>query len=280
LRSYIYLLNFFHKADKIRRDSYNIGSAHILVNQMDFQEFIANLTQEDLDLITQEFNKRQDKIPIYKYSKIRDVDLRILVDIEENLDIQIFNTWINHDIALSPEVENFLAELIQNNQALIKSYNEEELKVKFLGLLFYKVNFKSLENNFRDYYELPLTYKTDKFILSGTIDFAVSKGLVYSQRPYFFIQEFKQGEKYSNPRPQLLAELISAVELNNFIFIKGAYVIGAIWNFVILEKLALNKYQYFISQNFDSTKIADLKQIYKMLIFVKQEIINLIKNEG
>ncbi len=247
---------------------------------MDFQEFIANLTQEDLDLITQEFNKRQDKIPIYKYSKIRDVDLRILVDIEENLDIQIFNTWINHDIALSPEVENFLAELIQNNQALIKSYNEEELKVKFLGLLFYKVNFKSLENNFRDYYELPLTYKTDKFILSGTIDFAVSKGLVYSQRPYFFIQEFKQGEKYSNPRPQLLAELISAVELNNFIFIKGAYVIGAIWNFVILEKLALNKYQYFISQNFDSTKIADLKQIYKMLIFVKQEIINLIKNEG
>ncbi|KOR27873.1 hypothetical protein TI05_18070 [Achromatium sp. WMS3] len=208
LRSYIYLLKFFHKADKIRHDSYNIGSAHILVNQMDFQEFIANLTQEDLDLITQEFNKRQNKIPIYKYSKIRDVDLRILVDIEENLDIQIFNTWINHDITLSPEVENFLAELIQNNQALIKSYNEEELKVKFLGLLFYKVNFKSLENNFRDYYELPLTYKTDNFILSGTIDFAVSKGLVYSQRPYFFIQEFKQGEKYSNPRPQLLAELI------------------------------------------------------------------------
>jgi uncharacterized protein YfkK (UPF0435 family) len=42
--------------------------------------------------------------------------------------------------------------------------------------------------------------------------------------------------------------------------------------FVILEKLAKDKYQYFISQNFDSTKIEDLKDIYKNLCFVKHEI--------
>jgi hypothetical protein len=246
---------------------------------MNFQKFIENLTQEDLDLINKEFSKRENKIPIYQYSKIRDIDLRNLVDIEENLDTQIFNTWLNHNLSISKEIEVFLTELIQNNYALIKSYNEEELKVKFLALLLYKVNFNSIENNFRDYYELPLTYKTDKFILSGTVDFVVSKGLVYSKKPYFFIQEFKKGEEYSNPRPQLLAELISALELNDFKLIKGAYIIGAIWNFVILEKLAENKYQYFVSPNFDSTKIEDLKQIYNLLLFVKQEIINLIKNE-
>jgi hypothetical protein len=70
-----------------------------------------------------------------------------------------------------------------------------------------------------------------------------------------------------------LAELISAIELNNWITIKGAYIVGAIWRFVILEKLEKNKYQYFVSQNFDSTKIEDLKDIYKNLMFVKNESI-------
>jgi hypothetical protein len=247
---------------------------------MNFQEFIENLTKEDLELINKEFAKRENKIPTYQYSKITDIDLRNLVNIEENLNTQIFNTWFNNNITISNEIEFFLIELIQNNDVLIKSYNEEELKVKFLALLLYKVNFKSIENNFRDFYELQLTYKTHNFIFSGTVDFVVSKGLVYSQKPYFFIQEFKKSEEYSNPRPQLLAELISAVELNDFKIIKGAYIIGAIWNFVILEKLAENKYQYFVSPNFDSTKIEDLKNIYKNLLVIKDEILNTIKNES
>jgi hypothetical protein len=247
---------------------------------MNFQEFIKNLTKEDLELINKEFAKRENQIPVYKYSKIKDIDLRNLVDIEENLDTQIFNTWINNDFTISNEIECFLIELIQNHGVLIKSYNEEELKVKFLALILYKVDFKSIENNFRDFYELQMTYKTNKFIFSGTADFVVSKGIVYSQKPYFFIQEFKKGEEYSNPRPQLLAELISAVELNDFKTIKGAYIVGAIWNFVILEKLAENKYQYFVSENFDSTKIEDLKKIYKNLLFVKDEIINMIQESA
>jgi len=44
-----------------------------------------------------------------------------------------------------------------------------------------------------------------------------------------------------------------------------------------LEKLELHKYQYFISQNFDSTKIEDLKSIYKNLLFVKNEILTMVE---
>ena len=139
------------------------------------------------------------------------------------------------------------------------------------------MEFKSYENEFREFYELPLTYKTDRFIFNGTVDFVVSKGLVDSKKPYFFIQEFKRSEEYGNPRPQLLAELISGVELNRWKFIKGAYIIGGNWHFVILEKLDTNKYQYFISQNFDSTKLEDLKKIYKNLLFIKNEIIATIR---
>jgi len=75
-------------------------------------------------------------------------------------------------------------------------------------------------------------------------DFLISKGF-FPEEPYFFIQEFKKSIKYDDPRPQLLAELISAVELNKFNSMKGAYIVVAIWHFVILEKIGTN--QYFFS---------------------------------
>ena len=50
---------------------------------------------------------------------------------------------------------------------------------------------------------------------------------------------------------------------------------GGHWH-TILEKLERNKYQYFNSQTFDSTKIEDLKAIYKNLLFVKNEILAMV----
>ncbi len=246
---------------------------------MSLEELISNLTTEDLDLINKEFTKRQNKIPSFQFSKIRDVDLKKLVNIKENLSRNIFKTWFNQNIVINSETELFLKQLIDENEILIKSYKEEDLKIYFISPLLNKINFKSFENEVRGYYEEKLTYKTENFIFSGTTDFLVSKGLTESEKPYFFIQEFKKAEEYSNPRPQLLAELITGVELNNWTFIKGAYIIGAIWNFVILEKLGKDKYQYFISQNFDSTKIEDLKDIYKNLCVVKHDIFEMVKTD-
>ncbi len=73
----------------------------------------------------------------------------------------------------------------------------------------------------------------------------------------------------------VLAELISAVELNGWKQIKGAYIIGENWNFVILEKLDKDKYQYFISRTFNSTVLENLTKIFKNLLFVKNEIIQM-----
>jgi len=222
--------------------------------------------------------KTETEIPIYQYSKIRDIELKQLFDIERNLDDSIFDEWLNNSIEIDKATEVFLKDLIADNKSLIEIYSEEDLKVNFIVPILNRVRFKSYEKKIRDFYELRMTYKTSKFVLNGTIDFVVSEGLVESKKPYFFIQEFKRSEEYGNPRPQLLAELISAVELNDWKFIKGAYIIGGSWHFAILEKLDFGKYQYFVSQNFDSTKIEDLKSIYKNLLFVKNEIMNRVKN--
>ena len=217
------------------------------------------------------------KIPIFTFSQIKDIDLESVINIEQNFDNSIFDEWLNCDIKMKKRDIVFLEKLLIKNQNLIKHYNEEDLKIHFLTPIFHKVDFQSYKNGFRDFYNEVLTYKTDKFIFTGNTDFVVSKGFKYAKKPYFFIQEFKKGIKGSDPEPQLLAEMISGIELNSYKTIKGAYIVGENWNFVILEKLGKDKYQFFVSKTFNSTNIKDLKGIFKNLLFIKNEIIAGIK---
>ena len=224
--------------------------------------------------------KNGNGIPTYNFSKIKTEELKSVVDIKENLiDDTIFDKWFNDKITITTKKKNFLKKLIEKNIKLINIYDEEDLKVNFIVPLILDIDFLILKDNIRSFYHEPLRYETDKFIFNGKADFIVSKGLKIAEKPYFFIQEFKKGKVRTDPEPQLLAELISAIELNNEISMKGAYIIGATWNFVILEKLGKNKYQYFLSHNFNSTNIEDLKSIYKNLMFIKKELIKMTKKE-
>jgi hypothetical protein len=213
------------------------------------------------------------EIPIYTFGTISFKDLEFIVSLKRNISTIVFNDWFEAEIQINQNDQVFFDNLIRENYFLIESYNEEELKVKFISPILNRVKFTDVVYEIRDFYEQQMTYKTDRFILTGTTDFLVSKGLEYSKKPYFFIQEFKKSIRNDDPRPQLLAELISAVELNDFKVIKGAFIIGGNWNFVILDKLDHDKYQYFVSHTLNATNINDLLQIYKNLIFVKQEII-------
>ncbi|EJF07189.1 hypothetical protein ThvES_00007500 [Thiovulum sp. ES] len=242
---------------------------------MSVQEFLENITLEELEELRQKKLEMVGEIPSFSYSKIRFSDLENLVNLQHSLKGLRFKSWFENSLNISKETEEFLERLLVRNADLIKYFDEEDLKVHFLTPLFLKVDFFSLEKEQRDFYNERVTYKTDRFILNGEVDFVFSKGIFKSQTPYFFIQEFKEGKSPSDPEPQLLAELIAGVELNSWKEIKGAYIVGAIWNFVILEKVGENSYQYFVSENFDSTKIEDLKNIYKNLLFIKDEVMKL-----
>ena len=221
---------------------------------------------------------KEDTIPTYQFSKITHNILKKLVSIKKSLDNSVFDEWFRFDMKIDNETTLMFENLIEDNYKLIESYSEEDLKVNFIIPILNKVHFKSYENEFRDYYELSLRYETKDFIFNGTTDFAVSKGLVESEEPYFFIQEFKKGQQEGYPESQLLAELISAVEINKWEDIKGAYIIGSLWFFVVLRKLDNNKYQYFVSKKFDSMRIDDLERIYQNLLYIKQEIIKIVKD--
>jgi hypothetical protein len=243
---------------------------------MSLETFLENITIEELEELKR-LKESQSKIKTYSFSKITYSQLNSIVDIKRFYDYKVFDSWFDNDIKLLNKDKTFLQNLIEENIFLIHKYKEEDLKVKFLTPILNRIKFLDFDNNFRDFYNEKLLYETDTFNLNGETDFVVANGLEYSQKPYFFIQEFKKGQVSTDPEPQLLAELIAAVELNDWSKIKGAYIVGSIWNFVILERLEKHKYQYYVSQNFDSTKINDLKDIYKNLLFVKNEIIQMIK---
>ena len=131
-------------------------------------------------------------LPTYQYSRIRDRDLKQLFQIEQVLAGQRFDAWFQEPVQVNEEMATFLTELLEDNTALIERYSEEDLKINFIAPLLKKVRFKSFEKQVREYYELPMTYATERFVLSGTVDFVVSEGLLESKRPYFFIQEFKK----------------------------------------------------------------------------------------
>ncbi|MEA3229172.1 MAG: hypothetical protein U9P38_08895 [Campylobacterota bacterium] len=243
---------------------------------MSLEQFLNNITIEELEELKELKELQNNTIQTYSFSSIKYEELETLVSIEENINKQdIFSTWLENDLKISNDIVKFLEYLIKRNIKLIKFYHEEDLKVNFIMPLVNKIDFFLLDDNIRSFTDEKLIYKTEKFIFNGEADFIFSKGIKKAERPYFFIQEFKQGKTARDPEPQLLAELISAIELNSEISMRGAYIVGAIWNFVILEKLSHDKYQYFVSQNYDCTKIEDLKDIYKNLLFVKNEVIQM-----
>ncbi len=223
-------------------------------------------------------NLKED-IPSYSFSQITLLELHSIVKIKPRLNYAKFNDWFNHsNITLNNTDKSFLENLINKHAFSIETYKEETLKVKFISPILNRIDFSDLEKEICDFYDESLTYETEKFILTGKVDFMVSKGYFYSEKPYFFIQEFKPSTTANNPQPQLLAELIAAIELNQFTTIKGVFIIGTIWHFVILEKIGNENYQYFISKSYDSTDFEKIQGIYKNLLYVKQEIFALQDN--
>ena len=223
--------------------------------------------------------KNSEGIPVYSFSKITENQLKNCVKIRKEFDKNKFNDWFNFNYTVLDDEEKFFNDLIDLYGDFLDGYKEETLKAHFIIPILNKVSFLSKDYRISGLYEEILIYETDKFIFNGTTDFVFAKGLEESEKPYFFIQEFKRGKKYDDPEVQLLAELIAGVELNNRKIMKGAYIKGVIWKFVILEKLEKHNYQYYISQAFNSARIEDLKDIYKNLLYIKNEIIDMV-NRG
>jgi hypothetical protein len=216
----------------------------------------------------------------YSFSDISFKALDEIVDISRSIDFTDYeNNWFNSNIDVSKDDLKFLEKEIKDvSPFIIDGYNEQELIINFVALILKRVDFTFINHNspndtIRPFFHRSLTYINNRkeFTLNGSFDFAIAKGFNYPKTPYFFIQEFKQSEG-TNPRPQLLAEMISAIEISQIDKIKGAFIVGQYWTFVTLHKIGEDSYRYYFSDSFNSMKISELIDIYKILLFVKSDI--------
>jgi hypothetical protein len=152
---------------------------------------------------------------------------------------------------------------------LLTSYQEEDLKAKFLIPILNQVDF--MTELYRDWYDASLSGTVNEAKMNGFADYMVAQGIRTPRKAYFFIQEFKPSVPDRDPEVQLLAELLIAIEKNQTIIMRGGYIMGQYWKFVIVEKIGENDFEYFVSKSFDSLDLPDLKQIYVILQAVKHK---------
>lgn len=153
-----------------------------------------------------------------------------------------------------------------------KYWNEEELKIRFIGgvLGIAKID---VENQIKVFFERPLSATIQQVNLSVVSDCLVATPLKFNtpKNPYFFLQEYKKGRGAAkDPEAQMLMAMLIAQEKNqDGLPLYGSYVIGSTCYFTTLIGR-----DYCSSRLFDAAEEADLLQIIFILRKLKELILN------
>jgi len=201
------------------------------------------------------------------FGKITFDDLETFVDIREVVHDAVFDDWFGFPYRISAEEIAFLTQLIEANRRFLDNYLEEELKAQFIIPLLNKVDF--FYHEARGWYERPLRAVINGVRLQGKTDYMVARGIETPKTPYFFIQEYKKEFGDHHPKNPLLAEMLAALQANRETLMRGAYVIGRMWTFMILRQCEDNRYEYFRSTDFSVAKLPELQAIYVNLQAIK-----------
>lgn len=201
------------------------------------------------------------------FSRIDFEDLQEIVDIQEVIDYSVFDRWFQFDYAISQEEATFLETLLEHNIRFLDTYLEEELKAQFIIPLLNRIDF--FYHGARGWYERPLKGTLNGIMLQGNTDYMVAQGIEKPKTPYFFIQEYKKELGDRHPKNPLLAEMMVAMQLNGENLMRGAYIIGKSWTFMIVKRFETNRYEYYRSKDFSVLKIPELQGIYRNLQAIK-----------
>ena len=203
-----------------------------------------------------------------KVAKLTKDQLMEIVDIERVSNKNKFNKWFDYKYKLSENENNFLENLIEENELFLTFYNEQNLTTKFIAPILNKIKFQN--KYIKDWYGYKIKCKLNGYFLSGEPDFSIATGISVPKTPYFFLQEYKRSiNPKGNPEFQVLAAMLAAMTISKVNVMRGAYVIGETWKFIILEKSEKDNYEYFVSKGHDCLDLGDLTKIYTYLQAVK-----------
>lgn len=187
-------------------------------------------------------------------------------------DCEHLNEWLNSSFLLTEFEQKSLDYLYEQVKTDGKYWNEEELKIRFIGGLFAIAQI-DVQDKIKVFYERPLSATIDNYSLNVVTDCLVATPLKFNtpNKPYFFLQEYKKGRgEAKDPEAQMLLAMLIAQEKNNDnLPLYGSYVIGSNLYFTTL----IGK-DYCSSRQFDATEKEDLLQIIFILRKLKDLILN------
>jgi hypothetical protein len=186
---------------------------------------------------------------------------------------KVLQEWLTSTQVISDFEKQNLLFFLEDMQLYIDFWNEEEVKLKFIGNLISLTKYDT--KHLSAFAERYLEGTVDGELLNGNPDLMVAKGKQEAKFPFFFLHEYKKELDNNSPDPagQLLAAMLVAYEHNLAVPelkekpIYGAYVIGRLWYFVVLQAK-----EYDISLAYDATHEDQLLDIFRILKANRQQI--------
>jgi hypothetical protein len=185
---------------------------------------------------------------------------------------EVLNSWLSSTFTLTVEENHILDKIYEEIAEDGDYWNEEELKIKAVGLLFFLADI-TVKNKIKVFYERPLSAKIKGYTISVITDCMVATPMIFNspKMPYFFLQEFKKGKgEKKDPEAQMLSAMLIAQEINqDNLPIYGGFLVGSNWRYATL----IGK-DYAISRLYDASNKKDLLQIVFILRKLKDLILN------
>jgi hypothetical protein len=198
-------------------------------------------------------------------------DIAQAYELQVNQSCDALTQWLSVDYTFTDFEQAFFEKIYKDAHVDASYWNEEELKIKMVGLLFSLADIE-IPGKAKVFYERAIAAKVGNHHLAVICDCLVATSLPFNKptHPYFFLQEFKKkrGEK-NDPEGQLLTAMLIAQEQNqDGKPIYGGYLFGSVWNFA-----TLSGNQYCASREFNATRRDDLLQIVYILRKLKELIL-------
>ncbi|MBB3842250.1 hypothetical protein FHS57_006281 [Runella defluvii] len=197
-------------------------------------------------------------------------------DIKKNRKCEILANWVSATGTLNATELSIIEQARQRLELKWDEWNEEELKMLFISIVFFVVQVEEPEK-INTFFERKFAGEVNGISISLVVDCMLASptnsGLPKS--PYFFMQEFKRslGDSH-DPEGQMLAAMILAQNLNknnkenSLRPIYGCWIQGRVWQFTVL-----NGKEYCVSRSFDATDPEALLQIVFILRKLKELIL-------
>lgn len=205
--------------------------------------------------------------------------IKLILDTEDVLDAfalqrHVGGALLDEWLGYQTELEASDQKLLEKKRLLLQDegeyWNEEELKMKFLAILF-EIADMNVPDKIKLFYERPLSAVIDGYEINVVCDamLASSKGVGKPKKPYFFLQEFKKqkGKSQDAEGQMLAAMLVAQFENDNQKTVYGCYIQGKYWTFATLQDK-----NYCVSASLDATNTEHLQKI----VFTLKNIKNLV----